>query len=41
MDKDVCYFGIRSFDEGELAYMKANKCLVFESEFCIPENDRI
>ena len=41
MDKDVCYFGIRSFEEGEVKFMQQNKCLVFESETCHPTDERV
>jgi arginase family enzyme len=41
MDKDICYFGIRSFEEGELKYMEENTCLVFESETCHATEERV
>ena len=41
MDKDICYFGIRSFEEGEFKYMQENECLVFKSETCIPTYERV
>lgn len=41
MDRDICYFGIRSFEEEERQYILTHKCLVFESEHCIPTNSKI
>ena len=41
MDKDICYFGIRSFEPEELIYMQENECLVFKSETCHPTYERV
>ena len=41
MDKDICYFGIRSFEPEELKYMQENNCLVFKSETCHPTEERV
>lgn len=41
MDKDICYFGIRSFEDGELKYMQENNCLVFKSETCHATEERL
>jgi arginase len=41
MDKDVCYFGIRSFEDEEVKFIQDNKVLVFESQTCHPTDQRM
>lgn len=38
MDTDLCYFGIRSYEEDELQMIRDKGTLVFESEVCKPKN---
>jgi arginase family enzyme len=38
MDTDVCYFGIRSYEDDELQMVKDKGILVFESETCKENN---
>jgi len=37
MEKDLCYFGIRSYEDDEIALIKENDVLVFDSKDCHPE----
>ena len=37
MDKDLCYFGIRSYEEEEVALIKEKQVLVFDSSECSPK----
>lgn len=45
LDKDLCYFGIRSYEEDELALIKSKNVLVFESKVCegvnLPKIDKV
>ena len=41
MNHDICYFGIRSFEDDEKKLIDDNECLVFESETCFPTSSRI
>lgn len=38
MSKDICYFGIRSYEEEEEALIKEKNVLVFEAAKCTEEN---
>lgn len=40
MEKDLCYFGIRSFEEEEEALIREKGCLIFEPENCKIEDLR-
>ena len=38
MSKDICYFGIRSYEEEEMQLIKDEKVLVFEASECVNDN---
>ena len=38
MSKDICYFGIRSYEEEEIQLIKDEKVLVFEASECLNDN---
>ena len=37
VEKDLCYFGIRSYEEDEEALIKEKEVLVFDSAYCTPD----
>lgn len=38
MSKDICYFGIRSYEPEEVELLKEKKVLVFEANQCHEDN---
>lgn len=38
IERDLCYFGIRSYEEDELELIRRKKVLVFESDVCQKDN---